>query len=176
VQTITLNGLVYSELYDIRDDPIPAYLEYGPTGMVDIPGAGRLVAAGRNAEDSIVRGSTMRETLYWDRLDPGLDGTTGIRMQVVDSSWQVVWQDDGPLRLEPPVRHHLWWVDQPIQIPAAIPPGTYHVQMQLYDLTSGITLPAFSNYLGERLGDWITVDTFYIYETNLDLDNPEPTG
>jgi len=176
VHTVTLNGLVYSELYDIRDDPIPAYLENGPTGMVDIPGAGRLVAAGRNAEDSIVRGSTVRETLYWDRIDPGLDATTGIRMQVIDSSGRVVWQDDGPLRLESPVRHHLWWVDQPIQIPAAIPPGTYHVQLQLYDLANGTTFPAFSNDLGERLGDWITVDTFYIYETNLDLDNPEPAG
>jgi hypothetical protein len=178
VLIVALNGLDYARLYDIRDDPIPAYLENGNTGMIDITGAGRLVAAGRNKEDSIVRGATVRETLFFDRLDPALDGldslagpdgSIGIRMRVVDAQDNVVWQSEGPLGLQPPVRHGLWWVDQPIQIPADALPGSHRVEMQLYDPASGEPLPAFSNRLGERMGSWLMVDTFYIYETNLDL-------
>ena len=169
VLTVTLNGLDYARLYDIRDDPIPAYLENGDTGMIDITGAARLVASGRNKEDSIVRGATIRETLYFDRLDPELDGSVGIRMRVVDAQGDVVWHSEGPLQLQPPIRHGLWWVDQPIQIPPATLPGSHRVEMQLYDLATGTPLPAFSNGLGERMGAWLTVDTFYIYETNLDL-------
>ena len=176
VLTVTLNGLDYARLYDIRDDPIPAYLEHGATGMVDITGAGRLVAAGRNAEDSIVRGATVRETLSFDRLDPAIADTVGIRMRVVDAQDEVIWQSDGPLELKPPVRHELWTVEQPIQIPADLLPGTHRVEMQLYDLATGKPLPAFSNLLGERMGEWLLVDTFYIFETNLDLNEPEPAA
>ncbi len=171
VLTVTLNGLDYAQLYDIRDDPIPAYLENGDTGMIDFTGAGRLVAAGRNQEDSVVRGATIRETLYFDRLDPAIQNSVGIRMRVVDAQGDVVWQSEEPLILQPPVRHGLWWVDQPIHIPANILPGSHRVEMQLYDLATGNPLPAFSNRLGERMDAWLTVDTFYIYETNLDLDN-----
>jgi hypothetical protein len=169
VLTVTLNGLDYARLYDIRDDPIPAYLETGDTGMIDIIGAARLVASGRNKEDSIVRGATIRETLYFDRLDPELDSSVGIRMRVVDAQGDIVWHSEGPLTLQPPIRHGLWWVDQPIQIPPDTLPGSHRVEMQLYDLATGDPLPAFSNRLGERMGAWLTVDTFYIYETNLDL-------
>jgi hypothetical protein len=172
VLTVTLNGLDYARLYDIRDDPIPAYLENGDTGMIDITGAGRLVASGRNKEDSIVRGATIRETLSFDRLDAGLDrlgASVGIRMRVVDAQGDVVWHSAGPLRLQAPIRHGLWWVDQPIQIPPDTLPGSHRVEMQLYDLATGAPLPAFSNRLGERMGAWLTIDTFYIYETNIDL-------
>jgi hypothetical protein len=169
VLTVTLNGLDYARLYDIRDDPIPAYLETGDTGMIDIIGAARLVASGRNKEDSIVRSATIRETLYFDRLDPELDSSVGIRMRVVDAQGDIVWHSEGPLTLQPPIRHGLWWVDQPIQIPPDTLPGSHRVEMQLYDLATGDPLPAFSNRLGERMGAWLTVDTFYIYETNLDL-------
>ncbi len=174
--TVTLNGLDYAELYDIHDDPIPAYLENGPTGIVVIPGMGRLVAAGRDVEDSVVRGQTVRETLYWDQLEPAIGDVAGIRMRVVDSSGTALWQSAGPLDLQSPVRHGLWWVDQPIQIPAGIPPGAYRVELQLFDPVTGNALPAFSNDLGERLPQWIMIDTFYIYEANLDLDDPEPAG
>lgn len=169
VLTVTLNGLEYARLYDIRDDPIPAYLENGDTGMVDITGAARLVASGRNKEDSIVRGATIRETLYFDHLDPALDSSVGIRMRVVDTQGDIVWHSEEPLRLQQPVRHGLWWVDQPIQIPPDALPGSHRVEMQLYDLATGAPLPAFSNRLGERMDAWLMVDTFYIYETNLDL-------
>lgn len=172
--TVTLNGLDYARLYDIRDDPIPAYLEHGATGMVDFPGRGRLVAAGRNAEDSIVRGATFRETLYFDQLDPGVGESTGIRLRVVDAESDVIWQSEGPLRLEPPVRHGLWSVDQPIGVPASLQPGTHRVELQLYDLVTGKPLPGFSNLLGEPMGQWVLIDTFYIFETNLDLNEPEP--
>jgi hypothetical protein len=128
-----------------------------------------LVASGRNREDSIVRGAIIRETLYFDQLDPELDGSVGIRMRVVDAQGDIVWQSEGPLQLSAPIRHGLWWVEQPIQIPADTLPGSHRVEMQLYDLATGAPLPAFSNRLGERLSAWLTVDTFYIYETNLDL-------
>jgi hypothetical protein len=176
VLTVTLNGLDYALLYDIRDDPMPAYLENGDTGMVDIVGAGRLVASGRNQEDSIVRGATVREVLYFDQLDPGREGQLGIRMRVTDAQGSVVFESDGPLILAEPIRHGLWWTEQPIQIPADSLPGTHRVEMQLYDLTTGDPLPAFSNRLGERMGSWLTVSTFYIYETNLDLNDAEQSA
>lgn len=173
VLTVTLNGLDYAWLYDIRDDPIPAYLENGETGMVDIVGAGRLVASGRNQEDSIVRGATVREVLYFDQLDPGMTGNVGIRMRVLDPEGTVVFASDGPLVLSEPIRHGLWWTEQPIQIPADTLPGTHRVEMQLYDLATGELLPGFSNNLGERMAPWLTVSTFYIYAENLDLNEAE---
>lgn len=169
VLTVTLNGLDYASLYDIRDDLIPAYLENGATGMVDFPGVGRLVASGRNIEDSVVRGGTIREVLSWDRLAVNTD-TVGMRMQVIDSAGSVLWQTETPLHFAPPIRHDLWTSEQPIEIPVATPPDMYRVQIQLFDLATGKPLSAFSNLLGERLGAWSTVDTFYIYETDLDLD------
>ncbi|MCA9861146.1 MAG: hypothetical protein KC438_15575, partial [Thermomicrobiales bacterium] len=176
VLTVTLNGLEYAWLYDIRDDPIPAYLETGDTGMIDITGAGRLVASGRNREDSIVRGAIVREVLYFDQLDPDMAGTVGIRMRVLDAQGAVVFESDTPFSLSEPIRHGLWWTEVPIQIPTDTLPGTHRVQMQLYDLTTGTPLPAFSNTLGERMGSWLTVSTFYIYETNLDLNEAEQTA
>ena len=176
VLTITLNGLEYLLLYDIRDDTIPPYLEQGDTGIVDIIGAGRLIASGRNQEDSIVRGATVRELLYFDRLDPAMVGKVGIRMQVVDANGTIVFASDGPLTLSDPIRHELWWTEQPIQIPTDTLPGTHRVEMQLYDLETGEPLPAFSNRLGERMGSWLTVSTFYIYETNLDLNEAEQSA
>lgn len=170
VLTVDLNGLDYARLYDIRDDPIPTYLEIGDTGMIDITGAGRLVASGRNREDSIVRGATIREILYFDRLDPGVNTSVGIRTRVVDAQGNLLEQTEGPLQLSLPVRHGLWTAEQPIAIPSDTLPGTHRVEMQLYDLETGAPLPAFSNGLGERMGSWLLIDTFYIYETNLDLD------
>ncbi len=176
VLTVALNGLDYAYLYDIRDDPIPAYLETGDTGMVDLIGMGRLVASGRNQEDSIVRGATVREVLYFDQLDPGWEGTVGIRMRVRDAAGTVVFESDGPLTLQEPVRHGLWWTELPIEIPADTVPGTLRVEMQLYDLETGELLPAFSNGLGERMGSWLTASTFYIFETNLDLNEAEQSA
>lgn len=174
--TVTLNGLDYAWLYDIRDDPIPPYLETGDTGMTDIIGMGRLVASGRNQEDSIVRGATVREMLFFDQLEPGWEGTVGIRMRVRDAAGTVVFESDDPLTLREPIRHGLWWTEQPIEIPADTVPGTLRVEMQLYDLETGQLLPAFSNGLGERMGPWLTVSTFYIYETNLDLNEAEQSA
>ncbi len=176
VFTVALNGLDYAYLYDIRDDPMPDYLETGDTGMIDIIGAGRLVASGRNQEDSIVRGATVRVMLYFDQLDPGMAGTVGIRMRVRDAQGATVFASDGPLSLSEPIRHGLWWAELPIQIPADTLPGTHRVEMQLYDLATGDPLPAFSNRLGERMAPWLTVSTFYIYETNLDLNEAEQSA
>ena len=171
VLTVTLNGLDYARLYDIRDDPIPAYLENGNSGIVDISNAGRLVASGRNREDSIVRGATIREILYFDQIDAAISDSVGIRMRLVDAKGNVVDQTEGPLVLEAPKRHGLWSAEQPIAIPSDTLPGSHRVEMQLYDLATGEPLPAFSNRLGERMGSWLSVDRFYIYETNLDLND-----
>ena len=97
-------------------------------------------------------------------------------MQVVDANGTIVFASDGPLILSEPIRHELWWTEQPIQIPADTLPGTHRVEMQLYDLETGELLPAFSNRLGERMGSWLTVSTFYIYETNLDLNEAEQSA
>lgn len=174
VLTVTIAGLEYARLYDIRDDPIPAYLETGDTGMVDLPGVGRLVAAGRHRDDGIVRGATIREVLSFDRLTEVGTGEIGIRLRLVGPDGAVVAESDTPLQLTPPVRHDLWTADVPIEIPAQIAPGGYRVQFQLYDIATGAAVPALSHRLGERLPRWVTVDAFYIFESNLDLDDPEP--
>jgi len=135
-----------------------------------------LVASGRNQEDSIVRGATVREVLSFDQLDPEMVGNTGIRMRVTDAQGNIVFTRDGPLILSEPIRHGLWWTEQSIQIPVDTLPGTHRVEMQLYDLATGNPLPAFSNRLGERMGPWLTVSTFYIYEMNLDLNDAEQSA
>jgi hypothetical protein len=48
--------------------------------------------------------------------------------------------------------------------------------MQLYDIETGDLLSAFANRLGERMGSWLSVSTFYIYETNLDLNDAEQSA
>ncbi|MEZ4504474.1 MAG: hypothetical protein R2848_01140 [Thermomicrobiales bacterium] len=71
VLTVALNGLDYAYLFDIRDDPIPAYLETGDTRHGRSHRHGQVGRLRAKQEDSIVRGATVREVLYFDQLDPG---------------------------------------------------------------------------------------------------------
>lgn len=177
VLTITLNGLEYGRLYDIRDDPVPLYQELSPSGMIEWIGAGRMVAAGRtSSEIGATLGNIITETLYFDDLDPGVvteEGSRiGLTISLIAPDGSVIDESDGPLDLIPPVRHGLWQVERRVTIPHDASPGAYQIVMRLYDRETGEALTGFSHYLGARMADSVRIDTFHVYETEIEADEP----
>jgi hypothetical protein len=173
VLTVTLNGLDYAWLYDIRDDPVPFYQEVAPSGMIDWIGAGRMVAAGRTSEIGDTLGSVITETLYFDSLDSGvIDGDRELRLEIVlrDPEGIVIDRDDGPFALETPGRHGLWKIERTVTIPHDADPGAYRVRMRLYDGSTGESLTGFNYQLGVLLGDTVGIDTFRVWETEIQAD------
>ncbi len=175
VLRVTLNGLEYARLYDIRDDPLPQYMEQGGAGMVHWAGIARFVAGGKSENVGTVRGSVVKEILYFDSIDPHatqlLSEQYGLRLSLVDGSGTVVSETDGPLELNDPIRHGLHWLEREIEIPLDIQAGTYAVEMQVYDLATGMIVPGFSFRTGERIGPGFQVDSVYVVSSQVDLDN-----
>ncbi|CAN5674486.1 hypothetical protein BH23CHL5_BH23CHL5_17790 [soil metagenome] len=175
VLRVTLNELEYARVYEIRDEPLPEYMEQGGAGMVQWAGIGRFVAGGKSENSGTVRGSVVKEILYFDRIDPQatpvLAEQYGLRLSLVDSSGTVVSSTDGPLELNDPIRHGLHWLEREIEIPIDILSGTYAVEMQVYDLATGMMVPGFSFRTGERIGPGFQVDSVFVVSSQVDLDD-----
>jgi len=172
--TVTLNGLDYAKVYEIRDDPMPAYIEQGGSGMVNWTGLGRMVANGRVANPGAEGGMVLEQIIYFDDLDAmgaaAIQEQFGVRLSMVGLDGSTIAQSEQPLALQEPVRHGLYWVTQSIGIPEDAPPGRYLIEMEIYDLQTGSLVPGFSFRFGDRLADGFEVDAITVVETQEELE------
>ena len=153
---VTLNGIDYAWLYDLRGAPLPAY-------VTDWGGAIRLVTFQLPAAQ-IRPGETVRAVFYLVSQGPiatnlnvlvrvvGTDGTEIARDEgwpwgAATSGWQagVVWPDGHDLT-----------------IPPTTPPGYYRVELGFYDPATQELLPAVQPATGAALPDLVTVDTLQV--------------
>jgi hypothetical protein len=174
VLTVTLNGLEYARVYEIRDDPMPPYMEAGGAGMVIWQGLGRMVAVGKAENPGAERGTEVREIFYFDHLTlDNLDAIRdrfGLRLQLISPDGQVVAVSEGPLELREPVRHELFWTERSVMIPADAERGSYQLTAQVYDVATGALVPGFSSRYGDRLGETMTIDSVFVVGSQAELD------
>ena len=155
-KTITLDGIEYARLYDMRAAPLPDYVtEWG--------GAIRLVTFQLPAA-MIQPGETVRAAFYLVNQAPiatnlnvlvrvvGQDGSEIARSEgwpwgAATSTWQqgVLWPDGHDLT-----------------IPAETAPGYYRVELGFYDPATLAFLPAHQVTTGQPLGEMVTVDTLQV--------------
>ncbi|MCC6455242.1 MAG: phospholipid carrier-dependent glycosyltransferase [Caldilineaceae bacterium] len=155
-KVITLDGLDYAHLYDLRDAPLPDYVtEWG--------GAIRLVTFQLPAA-MILPGETVRAVFYLVNQAPiasnlnvlvrvvGQDGVEIARAEgwpwgAATSTWQagILWPDGHDLT-----------------IPANTTPGYYRVELGFYDPATQALLPAQQAATGAPLGDLVTIDTLQV--------------
>lgn len=180
VLTVELNGLAYARVYDIRDDPIPPYIEQGGAGMVSWSGIGRMVAVGKVANPGAERGTVVQEIIYFDGIEvdeaPSVSEQFGVRLSMIDQNGVVVSVSEEPLELEDPIRHGLYWTEQSIDIPEDAARGSYRIELAMVDLTTGKLVPGFSFRFGDRLADAFEVDSVFVVGSESELDElPELT-
>jgi hypothetical protein len=180
VLTVELNGLEYARVYDIRDDPIPPYIEQGGAGMVSWTGIGRMVAVGKVENPGAERGTVVRQIMYFDGIDaetaPSMGDRYAIRLSMVDQHGNVVSVSEEPLELEEPVRHGLYWSEQSIDVPVDAARGSYRIELEMVDLATGELVPGFSYRFGDRLADSVEVDSVFVVGSEEELDElPELT-
>ncbi len=169
---VTLNGLEYAAVYDISDQPLPAYMESERSGMVHWQGVGRLVAGGGESPEGSRPGNPIDVTLYFDGIEPdqidALAEDLILRLRLRTPYGELVATTDAPFALADPVRHGLYTASQRIMIPTDAARGTYRVEVQLVDRATGLVLPVYGDYLGVPIGESITVDRTYVYVDELE--------
>jgi hypothetical protein len=154
--TVTLDGIEYARLYNLRGAPLPSY-------VTDWGDAIRLVTFQLPAA-TVAPGETVRAVFYLVNRAPiatnlnvlvrvvGQDGVEIARAEgwpwgAATSTWQVgvVWPDGHDLA-----------------IPATTPPGYYRVELGFYDPATGTHWPAVATASGQPLGDMLTVDVLQV--------------
>jgi 4-amino-4-deoxy-L-arabinose transferase-like glycosyltransferase len=166
-RVVTINGLDYAHIYDLRGAPLPDYVtDWSLAGDEAI----RLVSFQLPAAP-VTSGETVAAVFYLLNRAPigtnlnvlvrvvGADGREIARNEgwpwgAATSSWQpgVVWPDGHTLT-----------------IPADTPPGYYRVELGFYDPATQELLPAGQAATGAPVGDLVTVDTIQVGEL------PDPT-
>jgi hypothetical protein len=174
VFAVELNGLEYARVYDIRDDPIPPYIEQGGAGMVSWTGIGRMVAVGKVENPGAERGTVLRQIMYFDGIDenaiPAMRNRYAIRLAMVDQNGNVVSASEELLDLQEPVRHGLYWTEQSIEVPEDAARGSYRIELAVIDVTTGEPVPGFSYRYGDRLADTVEVDSVFVVGSQEELD------
>ncbi len=164
-QIITLNGLDYAHIYDLRGAPLPDYVTGWrmPGGASEGDEVIRLVTFQLPAA-AVMPGETVRAVFYLVNQGPiatnlnvlvrvvGRDGAEIARSEgwpwgAATSTWQagVVWPDGHDLA-----------------IPPDTPPGYYRVELGFYDPATQELLPAFQPATGAARGELVTVDAIQV--------------
>lgn len=141
VMRVTMQGLEYARLYDIRGEPLPeAYLSAGMVAT-DWGGVLRLVAYGLPAH-SVEPGASLPLTFYVQALDRTALGTDRLRLRV-----QVIDQDGVAMAeahtkvLEDRQDRVVWPVRAAIPLPRDVEPGRYRLEIAVQRRSSGTPLP-----------------------------------
>jgi hypothetical protein len=165
-RTVSIGGLDYARVYDLRDEPVPPYLEDAGAGMVDWLGIGRMVTAGRIGTIGAEQGRTVVQIVYFDRL--ATDDLAAIaeryeaRLILRDPGGETVSVTSYPLVLEAPERHGLFAFEAALDIPNDLPRGAYRIALQIVERESGAVVPAFSYRYGDRMGESMDIDAVFV--------------
>lgn len=157
---ITLDGLDYAHLYDLRGAPLPAYVtdwRYQEQTAI------RLVTFQLPAAP-IAPGETARAVFYLENRAV-LDTNLNVLVRVVGPDGAEIARRDGwpwgaaTRTWQPGV---VWPDGHDLTIPAATAPGYYRVELGFYDPATQALLPAAQAATGAALGDLVTVDVLQV--------------
>jgi hypothetical protein len=157
-QVITVDGLDYAHIYDLRDAPLPDY-------VTDWDGAIRLVTFQLPAA-VITPGETVRAVFYWLNRAP-IDANLNVLVRVVGADGREIARDEGwPWGAATSGWQvgEVWPDGHDLTIPADTPPGHYRIDVGFYDPATQELLPAVQAASGAALGDLVTVDTIQVGE------------
>jgi hypothetical protein len=151
---VTLSGIPYAQVYDIRELPIPEYLYHGITPTSVWNGSVHLVVANIPGRTQPLKAGTRHEWTVFLRDLPDSTGAPerlGLRLQLLDLEGNQILRSDGPL-LRQESKHGLWVERRTVTIPWGTPAGTYRVVGSIYDLETGIPVSGLDYQYGIEVG------------------------
>jgi 4-amino-4-deoxy-L-arabinose transferase-like glycosyltransferase len=155
-RTITLDGLEYAHLYDLRSAPLPAY-------VTDWGGAIRLVTFQLPAA-MILPGETVRAVFYLVNQAPIASNLTVVVRVVGQDGAEIARAEGWPWGAATSTWQQgvLWPDGHDLTIPADTPAGYYRVEVGFFDPDTQALLPAVQAATGTPLADLVTIDTLQV--------------
>ena len=137
VMSVTLQGLEYARVYDIRHDPPPAAYLNGDAGTTDWDGVIRLVAYELSMR-GYAPGSSVALTTYVQVLDPESFNADHLSLlvRVVASNGTMI-STASPKPLRQRQDRVIWPVVTRVRIPADVQPGRYHIEVTVQSESTG---------------------------------------
>ncbi|MDQ7030810.1 MAG: glycosyltransferase family 39 protein [Ardenticatenia bacterium] len=161
-KVITINGLEYARIYDVRGVPPPDYLAVGRPRFTDWGGQIRLVAYRLPAR--VMPGETFVATFYLQSIAP-IERNLNVLVRVVGPGGRELLRDEGWPWGSPTSTWRLrdvWPDGHTFTVPAEAPPGIYRVELTFYDPQTLERLPAVDVNTGAPIGDTLVVDLLQV--------------
>ena len=142
VHVVRSGGLELARIYDVRNQPPPAFVNIDTSSAADFGGRMRL-AAYRLEKQTLAPGDHAALTLYLKKLTAVAAGYN-VLLRLVAPDGHEVWRDEGWPAGEPTTG---WPVDEvrfddhQIGVPGDAAPGRYRLMLSFYDPATGELLP-----------------------------------
>lgn len=155
-KTITLDGLDYAHLYDLRNAPLPDY-------VTDWGGAIRMVSFQLPAA-IVLPGETVRSVFYLVNQAPIASNLTVVVRVVGQDDVEIARAEGWPWGAATSTwkAGELWPDGHDLTIPADTPAGYYRVEVGFFDPETQALLPAVQATTGIPLPDLVTIDTLQV--------------
>lgn len=163
---VRADGLELARVYDMRDAPLPDFIEWNDERRADFGGKIRLVGY-RLDKTEAAPGERVSVTLYQRSLAP-METDYNVLVRLVAPDGRELWRDEGwpwgapttnwPVRSHRPDGHE-------IVIPPDAPPGLYALVLSFYDPATFAALPVTAVESGEPLGEARVVDLLHVGPT-----------
>jgi hypothetical protein len=147
-KTVTIEGLTYARVYDLRTAPLPDYFRTEAAGMTDWDGTIRIVAM-RPPYGAVAPGENAIATLFLQDLSL-TDRAIGVRLSLLDENGNEIARRDADLGKYRRSRT-IWPVKLAVAVPQGVSAGTYNLAVTLYDLTTGAALSATDSATGNAV-------------------------
>ena len=142
VHIVRSGGLELARIYDVRNQPPPAFVNIDTSSAADYGDRMRL-AAYRLEKQTLSPGDHVPVTLYPKKLAE-VDAAYNVLLRLVAPDGAEVWRDEGWPAGEPttgwPV-DEVRYDDHQIGVPDAAAPGRYRLMLSFYDPATGELLP-----------------------------------
>jgi hypothetical protein len=162
VQIVTLDGLEYARVYDLRTVPIPDYFVHNSTTMTDWGGTVRVVAV-KSSRTKPAPGDKLTVTLYVQPIGPRTNPLTAT-LELRDAAGTVVLRAERAID-EPTPYRTAWPIAFDLTIPADAAPGRYEFVVRVMDRTTGSPLPAMLSASGAAI-DGAVIASIEVKDTN----------
>jgi len=149
-----IHDLEYVRVYDLHKAPFPEFLLRDDSRFVDWSGAVRLVTY-EPLEGSIAPGRTVRVAFCFKKLIPA-DRDLRLNVRLIDAHGHEIQRSEGALTARSTERD-VWLVEHQLAVPRDALPGTYQIELSLYEPQSSTFLSARRTRTGEVLGSSVVV-------------------
>jgi hypothetical protein len=145
-------GLELARIYDVRNQPPPAFVNIDTSSAADYGDRMRL-AAYRLEKQTLAPGDHVPVTLYLKKLAE-VDAAYNVLLRLVAPDGAEVWRDEGWPAGEPTTG---WPVDEvrfddhQVVIPGDAAPGRYRLMLSFYDPATGALLPLAGDGLAHEV-------------------------